>query len=189
MNRKILTGLAVAATLVVSLSLVGSGNARRKEISSTSRVVIDGRSFVSDESSPDDGSLLKRELGRLGVRLPGGFTLPEESAPSHPVFSGRLKDSPRPRSIDAPRLPAGLTAEHTLRMEGEGMPVNLVFGKLGTPGPSIRSGLLSSGWKSVSTGKNPGGTHVLQITHGKETAIVCLDEAEGTFLLFREVGR
>jgi hypothetical protein len=69
------------------------------------------------------------------------------------------------------------------------MPVNLVFGKLGTPGPSIRSGLLSSGWKSVSTGKNPGGTHVLQITHGKETAIVCLDEAEGTFLLFREVGR
>lgn len=189
MNRKILTGLAVAATLVVSLSLVGSGNARRKEISSTSRVVIDGRSFVSDESSPDDGSLLKRELGRLGVRLPDGFTLPEESAPSHPVFSGRLKDSPRPRSIDAPRLPAGLTAEHTLRMEGEGMPVDLVFGKLGTPGPSIRSGLLSSGWKSVSTGKNPGGTHVLQITHGKETAIVCLDEAEGTFLLFREVGR
>lgn len=189
MNRKILTGLAVAATLVVSLSLVGSGNARRKEISSTSRVVIDGRSFVSDESSPDDGSLLKRELGRLGVRLPDEFTLPEESAPSHPVFSGRLKDSPRPRSIDAPRLPAGLTAEHTLRMEGEGMPVNLVFGKLGTPGPSIRSGLLSSGWKSVSTGKNPGGTHVLQITHGKETAIVCLDEAEGTFLLFREVGR
>lgn len=189
MNRKILTGLAVAATLVVSLSLVGSGNARRKEISSTSRVVIDGRSFVSDESSPNDGSLLKREFGRLGVRLPDGFTLPEESAPSHPVFSGRLKDSPRPRSIDAPRLPAGLTAEHTLRMEGEGMPVNLVFGKLGTPGPSIRSGLLSSGWKSVSTGKNPGGTHVLQITHGKETAIVCLDEAEGTFLLFREVGR
>ena len=31
--------------------------------------------------------------------------------------------------------------------------------------------------------------HVLQITHGKETSIVCLDEAEGTFLLFREVGR
>jgi len=189
MNRKILTGLAVAAMLVVSLSLAGSGNARRKEISSTSRVVIDGRSFVSDESSPDDGSLLKRELGRLGVRLPDGFNLPEESAPSHPVFSGRLKDSPRPRSIDAPRLPAGLTAEHALRMEGEGRPVDLVFGKLGTPGPSIRSGLLSLGWKSVSTGKNPGGTHVLQITRGKETAIVCLDEAEGTFLLFREVGR
>ena len=93
MNRKILAGLAVAATLFVSLCLAGSGNARRKEISSTSRVVIDGRSFVSDESSPDDGSLLKRELGRLGVRLPDGFNLPEESGPSHPVFSGRLKDS------------------------------------------------------------------------------------------------
>jgi len=69
------------------------------------------------------------------------------------------------------------------------MPVDLVFGKLGSPGPSIRSRLLSSGWKSESTGKDPGGTHVLQITRGKETTIVCLDEAEGTFLLFREVGR
>jgi hypothetical protein len=188
MNRKILTGLAVAATLFVSLCLAGSGNARRKEISSTRRVVIDGRSFVPDESSPDDGSLLKRELGRLGVRLPDGFDLPEESGPSHPALEGRLIDS-RPLVLEAPRLPAGWTAEHTLRMEGEGMPVDLVFGKLGSPGPSIRSRLLSSGWKSESTGKDPGGTHVLQITRGKETTIVCLDEAEGTFLLFREVGR
>ena len=188
MNRKILTGLAVAATLFVSLCLAGRGNARRKEISSTRRVVIDGRSFVSDVSSPDDRSLLKRELGRLGVRLPDGFNLPEESDPSHPALEGRLKDS-RPRAIEAPRLPAGLTAEHTLRMEGEGAPVDLVFGTLGAPGPSIRSRLLSSGWQSASTGKDPGGTHVLQISHGKETGIVCLDEAEGTFLLFREVGR
>ena len=74
-------------------------------------------------------------------------------------------------------------------MEGEGAPVDLVFGKLGSPGPSIRTRLLSSGWKSISTGKDPGGTRVLQITRGKETSIVCLDEAEGTFLLFREVGR
>jgi hypothetical protein len=189
MNRKILAGLAVTATLCVSLCLVGSGNARRKEISSTSRVVIDGRSFVTDESSPNEDSLLKGELDRLGVRLPDGFDLPEESAPSHPVFSGRLKDSSRPRSIEAPRLPTGLTAEHTLRMEGEGTPVDLVFGKTGAPGPSIRSRLLSSGWKSASTGKDPGAAHVLQTTRGKETSIVCLDEAEGTFLLIREVGR
>ena len=188
MNRKILSGLAVAATLFASLCIVGSGNARRKEISSTSRVVIDGRSFVSDPSAPDDAPLLRRELGRLGVRLPDGFTLPEESGPSHPALEGRLKES-RPRFIEAPRLPAGLSAEHTLRMEGEGAPVDLVFGKLDTPGPSIRSRLLSSGWESVSAGDHPGGTHVLQIRHGKETAVACLDEAEGTFLLFREVGR
>jgi hypothetical protein len=188
MNRKLLAGLAVAASLFVSLCLEGSGNARRKDISSR-RVVIDGRSFVSDESSPDEVSLLEKELGRLRVRLPDGFTMPEESVPSPPVFSGRLKDSSRPRVHEAPRLPAGLTAEHTLRMEGDGTPVDLVFGRLSTPGPSIRSRLLSSGWKSVSIGKDTGGTHMLQITPGKETTIVCLDEAEGTFLLFREVGR
>lgn len=188
MKRKTLIGLAVAATLFVSLCLAGSGDARRKEISQTRRVVIDGRSFVPDESSPDDGSLLKRELGRLGVRLPDGFTLPEESNPSQPAFEGRLKES-RPRVLDAPRHPAGLTAEHTLRMEGEGMAVDLTFGTLGAPGPSVRSRLLSSGWESVSTGKDLGGTRVLQIRREKETTIVCLDEAEGTFLLVREVGR
>lgn len=69
------------------------------------------------------------------------------------------------------------------------MPVDLVIGTLGTPGPSIRSRLLSAGWKSVSTGKDPVGMHVLQCSRGKETTIACLDEAEGTFLLFREVDR
>ena len=189
MKRKIPAGLAVAVSLFVSLCLVGSGAARRKEISSTRRVVIDGRSFVPDESSPNDGSLLKKELGRLGVRLPDGFDLPEEATPSHPVFSERLKDSNRPPAIEPPGLPAGLTAEHTLRMEGEGAPVDLVFGKLGSPGSSIRSRLLSSGWKSLSTEKDPGGTRVLQIPQGKETVIVFLDESEGAFLLFRQVGR
>jgi len=188
MNRKILAGLAAAAALFVSLCLTGSGSARRKGISSTRRVVIDGRSFVPDESSLDEGSLLARELGRLGVRLPDGFTPPEETGPSHPLFSGRLIDS-RSRSLDAPRIPAGWTAEHTLRMEGEGSPVDLVLGKLSGPGSSTRSRLLSSGWRSVSDGKDPGATRVLRITRGKETTLVCLDEAEGTFLLFRAVGR
>jgi len=189
MNRKIPAGLAVAASLFVSLCLVGNGNARRKEIFSTRRVVIDGRLFVPDESSPVDGSLLKRELVRRGVRLPDVFDLPEETAPSHPVFSGRLKYSDRQPAMETLRLPEGLTAEHTIGMGGEGSPVGLVFGKLVSPGPSIRSRLLSSGWKSVSTGKDPGGTHVLQITSGKETSLVFLDEAEGSFLLFREMGR
>jgi hypothetical protein len=74
-------------------------------------------------------------------------------------------------------------------MEGEGAPVDLVFGKMDTPGSSIRSRLLSSGWESVSAGGDPGVAHVLQIRRGKETAVACLDEAEGTFLLFREMGR
>jgi hypothetical protein len=188
MNRKLLAGLALAATLFVSLCLAGSGDARRKDISSTRRVAIDARSFESDVSSPDEGSLLEREIVRLGVRLPDGFDLPGESGPSHPAFDGRLKGS-GPRVLEAPRLPAGLTVEHTLRMEGEGMPFVLVFGTMGTPGPSIRSRLLSSGWKSVFTGKDSGGINVLQISRGKENSIACLDEAEGTFLLFREVGR
>jgi len=178
----------VAVSLFASLCLVRSGDARRKELSSTRRVVIDGRAYVSDESSPDAGSLLGRELGRLGVGLPDGFTLPEESNPPHPAFEARLKES-RSRPLEAFRLPAGLTAEHTLRMEGEGAPVDLVFGTISTPGPSIRSRLLSAGWESVPAGDGSGGIHVLQFGRGKESSIVCLDDAESTFLLFREVGR
>ncbi|TSA00444.1 MAG: hypothetical protein D4R80_01015 [Deltaproteobacteria bacterium] len=189
MNRKTPVGLAVAASLFVSLCLAGNGSAVRKEISSTHRVVIDGRSFVTDESSQDDGPLLKRELDRLGVRPPDGFPLQEDTAPSHPVFSGRLKDSTRPPDVEDLRLPAGFTVDHTLRMEGKGPPVHLIFGKTGSPGPSVRSRLLSSGWRSLSPEKDPGGTRVLQYLYGKETVIVCLDEAEGAFLLFREVGR
>ena len=74
-------------------------------------------------------------------------------------------------------------------MEGDGRPVDLVFGKLGTPGPSIRSRLLSSGWESVPAGTGSGALHLLQMSRGKETSIVCLDDSEGTFLLIREVGR
>jgi len=187
MKQRILAGLAVAATLFIFLRLEASGNERRREISSTCRVVIDGRSFAPDESSSDEGSLLKREIDRMGVRIPDGFNLSGDSGSSHPAFSRRLKDS-RPRFLEAPRLPAGLNGEHTLRMEGEGKPVDLVFGKLGTPGPSVRYRLLSSGWRSVADVKDPGVIHVLQILRGKETTIVCLDEAEGAFLLFREVG-
>lgn len=189
MNRKILLGLAAATVVFVPLCVVGRGDARRKEISSTHRVFVDGRSFVSDESSLDGVSLIKKELGRLGVPVPDGFELPEEPVPSHPVFHGKVKDSQGSRSIDAPRLPAGLTADHTLRLEGEGKPVDLVFGRMDSRGPSIRSRLLSSGWEAASTFDGPRLAKVLQITRGKETTIVCLDEAEGDFLLFREVGR
>lgn len=189
MNRILLSGLAAATVLIVSHCIAGRGDALRKDPSSTRFVLVDGRSFVSDESSIGGVALLERELRRLGARLPDGFDLPEEPVSSHPAFHGRLKESRGSRFIEAQRLPAGLIAEHTLRMEGEGTPVDLVFGKMRPQGASVRSRLLSSGWETVSTGEGTMLPHVLQITRGKETTIVCLDEAEGAFLLFREVGR
>ena len=188
MNGKILIGLAVAATLVATLCLGKSVNARKKELSSTRRVFIDGNAFVADESSPSADSLLEKELERRGIPLPGGFPLMEGSGASHPAFSGRLIDSSS-RAPDMARLPPGLLPEHTLRMEGEGAEVELVFGRMETRGPSIRSRLIASGWISVSAGEETGVVRVLQNTRGKETAVVCLDETEGTFLHFREGSR
>jgi hypothetical protein len=189
MNRKYSVGLAVATMLFLTLYIAGSVNALRKGISSTNRVVIDGRALVSDESTSDSGSFLIKEINKLGVKLPDGFTPAGEPGTSHPAFSGRLMDSPRHNPAETPGLPAGLIAEHSLRMEGETLSIDLVFGTLGLPGSSIRSRLLSSGWESVSTGKNSGGMGLFQLTHGKETSIVCIDETDRTFLFFREVGR
>ena len=189
MKRIILFGLAAAAMLIASLCVVKRVDALRKEVPTTRRVIIDGKAFVPDESPPDGVALLKKELGKRGVRLPDEFDLTEMSVPPHPVIQGRLKDSPGARPADTPRLPSGLTADHTLRMEGDGKPVDLVFGTMDSRGPSIRFRLLSSGWETVSTFDPPRSVHVLQLTRGKEIDIVCLDEAEGAFLLFREVGR
>ena len=188
MNGKLLIGLAAAATLFVALCLGKSVNARKKELSPTRRVFIDGKAFVTDESSPSGDSLLEKELERKGFHLPDGFTPMEGPGASHPAFSGRLTDSPS-RAPDMAPLPPGLLPEHTLRMEGEGAAVELVFGRMETHGPSIRSRLIASGWISVSAGEETGVVQVLQNTRGKETAVVCLDETEGTFLHFREVGR
>jgi len=189
LNRIILIGLAAAAVLIASLCVVERVEALRKEVSATPRVIIDGKAFVPDESPPDGVALLKKELGKRGVRLPDGFELIEMSVPPHPVIQGRIKDSPGARPVDTQRLPSGLTADHTLRMEGDGKPVDLVFGTMDPRGSSIRFRLLSSGWETVSTFDPSRSVHVLQLSMGKETNIVCLDEAEGAFLLFREVGR
>jgi len=189
MKRKISAGLAVSAALFMSLFLSENGDARRKVISSTRDVVIDGRSFTVDDTPEDEISQVKRELVRRGVTLPHGFDGQERSPSSHPLFSGRLIERPGLPVTEMHRLPAGLTAEHTLRMKGNGKPVDLVFGNLDTPGPSIRSLMLSSGWKSHSAGPNTAGVHMLEITVGKETSIVFLDEADGTFLLLRESGK
>jgi len=189
MRRAILFGATCATLVLFAVCLAGRGDARKKDLSSTRWVTIDGESFVREESSMEEPALILREIAKRNVRLPDGFDLRNLHSPPNAVYSGRVVDSPRPISAAAVRLPAGLAGEHTIRMEGEGEPLELVFGRTAGKGPAVRNRLLASGWESLPVFDAANPLHVLQKTSGKETTVVCLDEKEGEFLLFREVGR
>ncbi len=189
MNRKFLTGLAVAGVLFVAVGFEGIGNTMKKGVSATNRVVIDGKSFVTDDTPSEESSPVRKELDRMGFRLPDGFALPEQTSPSHPALSEKMKSSRTDPKPEDSELPAGMIAEHSLRMEGEGSPVTIVSGTFDGTGPSTRSRLLTSGWKPLNMGTDSAGIRILKRDRGKEAGIVCIDETDGTFILFREVGR
>ena len=174
----------VTALLLVAFSPV-LGDSRRPVPSPTGRVTIDGRSFLPGGTGQDDFSPVRREFGKFGVEVPPDSGVPAD----HPAFRSRLVGVGGPPSGENPSLPQGLTAEHTLRLESPTGPVDLVLGRMHGRGSSIRNRLVADGWEGPGQGEATGSPWLLEKRNGKETTVVCLDEAEGTFLLFREAGR
>jgi hypothetical protein len=189
MKRNVPLVLSVGFALILSLCAAGKVDALRKAVSRPIQVTIDGMTFHADKTDNGDTTLLRRELARLGVRPPDTLEIPEEIRTAHPVFSGNLGVSPGRRPVEAADLPRGLTSDHTVRMDEGGRTVELVFGKLGLPGASVRSLLAAKGWLIVSAEGDARLPRMLEKTQGKETAFVCLDEKEGTFLVVRKVDR
>jgi hypothetical protein len=177
-----------ALLLAAALSPV-RGDSPRPGSSRTERVTIDGKPFLSRGTGHDDFSTVRREFEKFGIEVPGGVGVPAGPKGSNPAFSGGVVGSEGPPPGDPPALPPGLTADHALRLEtGTGW-VDLVLGRTTTRGSSIRTRLAADGWEGHERGEATGSPWLLEKRTGKETTIVCLDEAEGTFLLFRESGR
>ncbi len=185
-SKGLLISMAVAAILL-SLVFSGTGDAVKTDPAATTVVEIDGMKYVAG-SAADAASLL-RELARLGVRPPDPAFIPGPQRDSHPVFSEKLAGSGQASSADAPEVPKGLSPDHTLRMSGGGGTVELVFGRTETGREAAFSRLAANGWVPLSVDGNVRAPRMLQQVRGKETAVVCLDENEGTFLLFRKMGR
>jgi hypothetical protein len=152
-------------------------------------VTIDGRSFLPGDPRQDDFSGLRREFEKFGVDFPPESGVPAGDRREHPAFRGRLVGVEGPPSGDILPLPKGLTAEHALRLESSTGAVDLVLGRMHGRGDSIRNRLAADGWGGQKQGEANGSPQLLEKRTGKETTVVCLDEAEGTFLLFREAGR
>jgi hypothetical protein len=84
--------------------------------------------------------------------------------------------------------PPGLALEHRLHLDSESGGVDLATGRCGK-GDHVRRRLIAAGWRLLGPDTLNGFARILQSVRGKETMVVCLDEAEGTFLLFRKVDR
>lgn len=187
MIRRASLPLSIAAVFLLLLPVAGYVEARRGNLSPTTRATLDGQTFEADESAPGDFSKLRREVGRMGVVLPHDFEFREDLLPyRHPAFSGKLSGTSRSSARKKQDVPHGLREEHSLFLEGEGDTVELVYGAIEFRGV-VRSRLEAEGWECFIAGEGTGGTTVLRRTRGKEVSIVWLDETEGEFLLVREV--
>jgi hypothetical protein len=178
----------IAVVLLVAFSPV-RGDSPRPGTSPAGRVTIDGKSFLPGDPGQDDFSAVRREFEKFGVEVPPEFGVPEGDRREHPAFRSRLVGVEGSHSGDTPGLPRGLTAEHTLRLESPTGAVDLVLGRMHGRGASVRNRLAADGWEGPGQGEATGPPSLLEKKNGKETAVVFLDEAEGTFLLFRETGR
>jgi len=179
-----------AASIGITLFLTGIGDARKREFSSTTRVAIDGSEFVRAVPLPNDSSLLRRELERLGAHLPDAVRIPAEGPPRIPELSARLVRAEKPVFHGTPKVPEGLAADRSIRMSGDDHSVELVFGTMKSRGNSLIERMKTDGWASASMGGESGSAlRMFHATREKETLVVFLDEAKGKFLLVRKLPR
>lgn len=190
MKRKSLIPAAACITvlLLVAFSPV-RGDSPRPGPSPAGRVTIDGRSFLPGDPGQDDFSAVRREFEKFGLKFPPESGVPAGDRREHPAFRSRMVGLEGPPSGDTMALPQGLTAEHALRLESPTGAVDLVLGRMHGRGVSIRNRLAAEGWEGPGQGEATGSPWLLEKRTGKETTVVCLDETEGTFLLFREAAR
>jgi hypothetical protein len=187
MNRGNLLGLLTGTVLVVSFLAIEAGDARRSGSGSAS-VSIDGKSFIQPGSN-DDTSALRRELAKFGVAVPDDIRIFDGSGPSNPLFSEKLVAAEVPSREKEPRVPEGLKVDHTLRMKGDDGTVELVLGRTGSGNDSAAPRLEADRWSPAQTGGARNLPKILRRDQGKESAIVFLDETQGSFLLLRRLER
>ena len=146
-----------ALFLVVLIAMPALPEHGRSRLSSTKSFSIDGKKFLVE----------KRGDGRQ----------PDS------VFADSLKEAGRATTSNPISIPQGLRVEHSLRMESESGPVDVVFGAMETRSPGIRHNMSSSGWECIEPGA--GRTALATMKKERETTIVLLEEKEGKFLLLR----
>ncbi|MGE5247548.1 MAG: hypothetical protein ACM3L8_04300 [Verrucomicrobiota bacterium] len=187
MTRRRIAGLSVGAAILVFASGVRLGDAGKTGRSAVTSVTIDGRSFLPGVPAGRDDAALRRELDRMGVRLPEGSRDTEGTPGGHVLYRDGLVDSPvrRPPA----EVPPGMKEEHSLRVERDGTSIELVFGRTDRPVGDVLERLRADGWTPAFEDADAGTVRVLNRSRRKESSVACVDETDRTFLLLRKVER
>jgi len=188
MKRKHIIFLVAGTVIAVSLLALEAANARRIG-SGTTKVSIDGMSFIVENPSIDSRSALRRELAGLGIDITDGVVNFDEIRHVKPVIPEKPMATRKTSLEKAPRVPEGFKADHTLTMSGENGTVELVMGNIKRGSGSTAARLETDQWSKAETAGDRSFPKIFRKSRGKETDIVCLDEKKGTFLLLRRVER
>ena len=188
MKRKSILFLIAGIVVAASLLAFKAVNARRIG-SDTTKVSIDGMSFIVENPSLDSRSALQRELARLGVDVPEGVINFDETPSVKPAIPEKPMATKKTGKEKAPRVPEGFKAEHTLKLSGESGTVELIMGNIKQGNGSAAAHLNTDRWTQAEMAGDRNFPKIFRKSRGKETDIVCLDEKKGTFLLLRRVER
>jgi len=142
---------------------------------------IDGRRFVLEPSSGTDSSLVERELKRRGID-----TVPISES-LRTVIGASAKELLReePEEAATPRLPAGLEADHVLKLQTVSGPVEITFGRVDRAEKDLLRRLRSAGWECRDVDAHGAPSAIAQLTGRKEATLVLLEKDEGRFLSIR----
>jgi hypothetical protein len=182
---RIMGPLLFVAGLTVFLAAPALSRIAWEYPSGTKAFAIDGKRFTVTGESGDDLSLIRRELARRGIHV----DLPHDGRDNPPPALSFLRSALREEGEapgKGPPLPGRLRGEHSLKMETDDGPIDLVIGSMEGSGRSLRNRLRASGWTLYGEGSEKGAIGLATMTRGKETHIVFLEE-EGGFLFVRRV--
>lgn len=187
MTMRQIVGLIVGAAILAFSSGVRLGDAGKTGASTVTGVTIDGRLFLPEFPAGRDDAVVRRELDRMGVRLPDGYRVAEGTTVGHPLYRDGLVESPLQRP--PAEVPPGMKEEHSLRVERGGTSIELVFGRTDRPVGDVLERLRADGWAPAFEHTDAGPVRVLNRSRRKESSVACVDETERTFLLLRKVAR
>ena len=188
MKRKSILFLVAGTAIAVSLLAIEAVNARRIG-SGTTKVSIDGISFLVENPFLDSRSAMQQEFARLGVDVPEGVINLDEARSLKPVVPEKLMATRKTNQEKAPRVPEGFKVDHTLKLSGEDGTIELFMGTIKRENGSAAAHLEADRWTRAEMAGDRSFPKTFRKNRGKETDIVFLDEKKGIFLLLRRLER
>jgi hypothetical protein len=141
------------------------------------------RKWYSVGNTSGGNSVLREELRKRGID--SGRISPEPLISEDCVLD-KLSEEPSRVQSHPFSLPSCLHVEDNMEMDTGFKFLDITAGKISPNGRHARKELAAKGWTFVDVKEHTGPVSIGTFRGGRETAIVLLEEKEGTFLYFRQ---